>query len=280
MKINKFYINRFRAFLGKPLLIKQKMVISLDSIDFCKDPIFILCCHRSGSSLLRRILNSHPNIACPPESQYLKHFFNLIDDDKSISGINGMVDKNDIIIEIRKLAFRFFENFRISENKGRWADKTPEYAEYYNSLKKLAPEQSKFIVLYRDPYDVFYSIYKRKWVIKKFDENLFLNSCKYVKFIMNKLLSIPNNESIVIRYENLVKNPKKVTSNICHFLNEEWSENMLKPWGSAHNFGTEDPISRSQKAFVISSENWQNLDEKQINLMKDELEDVRKKMGY
>jgi hypothetical protein len=32
-----------------------------------KPPIFILSCYRSGSTLLRYILDSHPDVYCPPE---------------------------------------------------------------------------------------------------------------------------------------------------------------------------------------------------------------------
>ena len=32
------------------------------------DPVFILCNGRSGSTLLRFVLDAHPELACPPET--------------------------------------------------------------------------------------------------------------------------------------------------------------------------------------------------------------------
>src|SRR5580698_7888854 len=32
------------------------------------DPVFVLCCARSGSTLLRFLLDAHPDLACPPET--------------------------------------------------------------------------------------------------------------------------------------------------------------------------------------------------------------------
>ena len=34
----------------------------------CHDPVFILTGSRSGSTLLRFILDTHPEFACPPET--------------------------------------------------------------------------------------------------------------------------------------------------------------------------------------------------------------------
>jgi len=32
------------------------------------DPVFVLCNGRSGSTLLRFLLDAHPDLACPPET--------------------------------------------------------------------------------------------------------------------------------------------------------------------------------------------------------------------
>jgi hypothetical protein len=34
----------------------------------CESPVFVLTASRSGSTLLRFILDSHPDLACPPEA--------------------------------------------------------------------------------------------------------------------------------------------------------------------------------------------------------------------
>jgi hypothetical protein len=35
---------------------------------FFADPVFVLCNGRSGSTLLRFLLDAHPDLACPPET--------------------------------------------------------------------------------------------------------------------------------------------------------------------------------------------------------------------
>jgi len=34
-------------------------------------PVFLIGCHRSGTTLMRYLLDAHPNLACPPESKFL-----------------------------------------------------------------------------------------------------------------------------------------------------------------------------------------------------------------
>ena len=41
---------------------------SADTAHSFADPVFVLCNARSGSTLLRFLLDAHPEIACPPET--------------------------------------------------------------------------------------------------------------------------------------------------------------------------------------------------------------------
>src|SRR3981081_2243878 len=42
------------------------------------DPVFVLCAGRSGSTLLRLLLDAHPDLACPPETKLPEIFGRLI----------------------------------------------------------------------------------------------------------------------------------------------------------------------------------------------------------
>ena len=40
-----------------------------DDGETADDPVFVLCAGRSGSTLLRFLLDAHPDLACPPETR-------------------------------------------------------------------------------------------------------------------------------------------------------------------------------------------------------------------
>ena len=44
-------------------------------------PIFVVGCHRSGTTLFRLILDSHPHISCGPETRFLADLEKITDDD-------------------------------------------------------------------------------------------------------------------------------------------------------------------------------------------------------
>lgn len=277
----KNFYRRLRAFLGRPLLVRQQYVVTLDEEDYCSNPIFVMGCHRSGTSLVRRILNSHRNIACPPETNYLIHFIQMLRDDNSLSGLSGLVEKENIKNEVAHMAFRLHESFRIANNKTRWADKTPQYVPYFEEIASIAPDDTQFVVVFRNPFDIAYSIYSRGWKLDDLDKDDLVNACLYTKKIVEKLCEIASRESVFsINYERLVKDPEQQTKALCAFLNEPWDDAMIRPWDFDHNFGTEDPIARSKKRFELSSQNWKALAPSQRETMVDILGNLSQSLGY
>jgi hypothetical protein len=251
---------RLRAFAGRPLLVRQQNIVTVADLEYCEDPIFVLGCHRSGTSLLRRILNSHPRIACPPESNFLIHFFQMLNDESAISGLAGMIDKERVVHEVTRQAFRFHEAFRVATGKARWADKTPQYVAYYEDIVRYAPPGTQIVVILRNPLDIAYSIFDRGWVLEHLDDDLAINTCLYVRNTVEKLIEISRQPGVhTLRYEDLVTRSIEETKKLCAYLNEPWDEAMTRPWDFQHNFGTEDPIARSRKNFELSSNNWKGL---------------------
>lgn len=272
---------RVRAFAGRPILMHQQNIVTVDGLTYCEAPIFVMGCHRSGTSLLRRILNSHRNIACPPESNFLIHYFNMLNDEAALAGLLGMLAEDRIIPEIMHQAFRFHEAFRVANGKQRWADKTPQYVHYFNDIARYAPKKTQFIVIFRNPYDIAYSIYNRGWVLEKLADDLLINTVLYVRKVVEMLIEIADRTNVhALHYEDLVNDSEIVTRKLCDFLDEPWDDAMIRPWDFMHNFGTEDPIARSRKKFELSKDNWKAFKKEEREILARYLGEVSVKLGY
>jgi hypothetical protein len=274
---------RFRSYLGRPKIVTQPSII-VKEYEPCRNPIFLVGVHRSGTSLCRRIINSHSNIACPPETFFLEHFANMIRDEKTPAGMEGLgIDVKNWTLEIGKWASRYHEAYRLSQNKSRWADKTPQYVDYLWEIEEMFGTYVKYIMIYRHPLDVIYSIYKRGWNLANYDDNKLINVAKYVSIALEKQLAFEHEHSQKchrIFYEKLTSQPDEILRNMFNFLEEPWEESVLNYHEFDHGFGTEDPIVKGTKGFLNNSGNWKCLPKTDLETILPIISNVIDKLGY
>jgi hypothetical protein len=200
-----------------------------------KTPIFIIGCPRSGTTLLRVILDSHPNICCGPETHLIKNM-KLIRD-RIIERWDMLkpygIEEKELNLKIQEILTLFTNNYLKIKNKNRWAEKTPDNIFYVSEINKFFPN-CQFINIIRDGRDVVCS-YKERWGrtaiflgMKKWNSSIEA-TYRYRKMFQN-------NRYIEIRYEDFVTRPKYETKRIMNFLDEEWSPDLLEHHKSDHDF--------------------------------------------
>lgn len=280
----KDFFQTLRRWLGRPRLVKQTRAVIIDDENACEDPIFLIGCHRSGTSLVRRIFNSHRDIACPPETYFLKHYVEMASSDRVSNGFLGFgYDRDAMRLELRRQARRMHEGFRLAEAKRRWADKTPQYVGILGGLRDLFGPGARFVMIYRHPYDVAASIYEKGWRFLNEEDDLFEDTLKYVAKAQRTQREFEaGNPKRCTRlfYENLNKDPKGELSRVLKFLDEEFDPQMVAFDTMAHNFGIEDLIVRSAKGFQFSQGKWQSWKPEQLEKARDILEGPAKALGY
>jgi hypothetical protein len=124
-------------------------------------PVFVLCAGRSGSTLLRFLLDAHPEFGCPPENSLPALLAELA---KVWSGITGVPNAetrvpkegNAAIAGVRRCADLMIETYLARAGKARYCDKNLGTAKYAELLLRVYPE-AKFLCLYRHPMDVIAS---------------------------------------------------------------------------------------------------------------------------
>jgi len=159
--------------------------------------IFIVGCGHSGTSLLRKIIGNHKDVYCiPNETSLFK---------KPDNFIKTELDK--------------YDKYRKNENKKYICEKTPKHVEEIDKIYTFV-KTPKIIVIVRDGRDVISSLKKRygsteqglwRWI---HDNNAWLNH--------------PNKKDFhVVKYEDLIKNKVNVISNICTFLQIEYTDEIF-----------------------------------------------------
>jgi hypothetical protein len=225
------------------------------------DPVFIVGSPRSGSTLLRLILNAHCNFSVPPESEMLqrapallgKRVYQRRELNKVVgkmltlkepfSHVGLDVTAGDLrrIFEpvlpcdAKVIIARFFTYWAEVNGKPgtRWGEKKPQTWPYIYRLREWYP-QSQFIHLVRDPRDSLASWlqYFPHFIKGRRLAKPHLIIAWFWRLTNGKIgsqgASLGAGRYLRVRYEDLVGNPTKECLRICEFLNEQFDPNMLK----------------------------------------------------
>lgn len=283
-RLRTFY-RRLRAFLGRGWLSERTRIVVQGSTDSCQSPIFIVGTHRSGTSLLRRVLDSHHNIACPPESYWLAHYTHILGDQLAFDGLwNLGFDRKEAVEGLRQGAAHFHEAYRRAKGKQRWADKTPQYAEHLDTLRTLFGLEARFIFIFRHPMDVAFSVWKRGWCFGEKTDDDVADCARYVAASGQRQLTFLKahpDACHIIYYDQLTRDPESTLRRLCaSFLNEPWDARMLEHHQVPHDFGCEDPIVRGTRGFRGSFANWHEWSPSQVNRAADVLLPLMNHLGY
>jgi hypothetical protein len=212
-------------------------------------PAFILATSRSGSTLLRFIIDSHPDFACPPETQvasacaHLARTWDSLDHAREGDRARGGIDEPITLTPhdaeaIRDAVSRLYGTYTDARGKPRWCDKSLDTYMFTDILIQLFPD-AKFIFLVRHCMDVVASgVEICPWGLSRFGFDPFVS-----QFPGNSVAAIasywltcngqnlefaekhPDN-CIIIRYEDLVAAPEKTAAEIFGFLDAEYIPGM------------------------------------------------------
>ncbi len=230
------------------------------------EPIFILGCQRSGTSLLRRIIDSHSRIACPPESGFLVQLAKVFEVQRSIECLETMgYDKTNVLERMSLFARYFFEEYARRKGKPRWADKTPHYINHVETIDLMFNGNVKYIGLIRNGMDVAFSLCEYDWgILRPYIDDGLSKAEAAMEFWRDqneKLISFSKqvmDRFYFLKFEELTENPKEALSPLFRFLGEPWEEGVLDYHRFEHDPGVEDPkIGRRQK-IEINSGNYRN----------------------
>jgi hypothetical protein len=185
-----------------------------------KRPAFILSSVRSGSTLLRVLLNSHSRIHSPHEL-HLRHLKVDVDAAYAEKALN------EIGLDARRLRFLLWDRVLHRElsasGKDLIVNKTPNDVFIADAIRECWPD-ARFIFLLRHPLAT-----ARSRQAARRDKDTEARNLEMVLRYANALEAARRRyEGITVRYEELTAEPERVTREVCAFLGVAWEPAMLE----------------------------------------------------
>jgi Sulfotransferase family len=211
---------------------------------------FVVGAARSGTTLVRALLDSHPEVAIPPESHFIPDMllrqrryeqrtaFNV---DAFLSDVteherfrqwglsNQAVERrirSDPPRHLSAAIRRLYELYAANQRKQRYGDKTPAYVHHISLLVRAFPE-GKVVHVIRDGRDVALSHLAHPHLVRPLPE-LALIWRRGVEHGRRQGKRLGPRRYREVRYEDLLDDPEGVTRAVCEFLSIEFVPDMLR----------------------------------------------------
>jgi hypothetical protein len=194
-------------------------------------PILIVGTMRSGSTLLRLMLDRHEHISIGPESGFMGIATAVHDvpgwrrGERWYAAYGATAEQVDA--HIRDLVEDVLGGYAAARGRHRWGDKTPFHVWHLQRMTTLFPDAS-LLAIVRHPAATLVST--RRWRYTAEDA-----ISKWVRAnaeIIHRAVEL-GSRMAVVRYEDLVLHPDATLGSVLGFLDEPWSEHLLDPTRSA-----------------------------------------------
>ena len=260
-----------------------------------KNPVFVVGLPRSGTTLLQAVLTTLGGYFPLPETHFWSRASRSLDkaalgssDFKKIAQVlqtKAMVDINPEdftgCVDKKEAFERLLGHFN-PEGKDTFLEKTPWHLFSYDEISENYRD-ARFICLLREPRNHAASIFnmnddRKSMLLMSIAYNCFVREAWRLKFKPNFIL---------VRYEDMCNDPRKVLENISRFLGLEFRSSVLDSFhdaavavGSRFGAPMENVITQTSIA-PNNSEKWkETLKQSDANLMLWLCQNSAKSIGY
>ena len=218
---------------------------------------FVVGSIRSGTTLLRLMLDAHPDLAVPPESYFPRRLWRKradyerpdgVDLDAVVAGLyddpllrhfrdNWGLDRDLVTehlngvepVEFSDVLRRLYELWALTANKPRYGDKTPVYVLAIDELATIFPE-ARFVHVIRDGRDVAVSLLELSH--PEHPRTVGRAAHQWASWVHAGQAAgarLGPQRYLEVRYEALVARPEAVVRPICEFIDLDFHPAMLQP---------------------------------------------------
>jgi Sulfotransferase family len=205
---------------------------------------FIVGVARSGTTLLRLMLDAHPELAIPPETHFIPKVIEACDErgdphDRVLELLTSHRRWPDYRLDADELRERlariqplsagdalraFYHLYAEKQGKPRWGDKSPSYVRRMRRVASALPE-AHFVHLVRDGRDVALSQVE----VDFGPDEVTAAAEDWVEGIAKARRQARRLRAYLeLRYEDLVADPETVLRRVSEFIDLRWEPAMLE----------------------------------------------------
>jgi hypothetical protein len=208
---------------------------------------FIVGSPRSGTTLLRMMLDAHSQLTVLPETHFLPELVEACEGGATAAEAAAVVAAHrrwgDFHLDQAELEARmaaagerpsasdalraFYDLYAETQGKPRWGDKTPEYALLMKQIEGLLPE-ARFIHVIRDGRDAALS--RIRWRLQRTGEpaNVERLARRWKRWIRRaRKQGRQVSHYTEVRYEDLILDTEATLRGLCEFLALDWDAAIL-----------------------------------------------------
>ncbi|HEU4711736.1 MAG TPA: sulfotransferase [Pyrinomonadaceae bacterium] len=217
-------------------------------------PVFVLSHERSGSTLLRYIIDTHPQV-CSPAHLHLGQLCRSLYTSILFSvgqTFDEAIRERLVAAETRRIVDELMTRYTNAKGKQTWCEKTTENLQYLGILHDVFPD-ARYICLYRNCMDVVHSsIECSRWgfmpelapYVQKRPDNIvaaMVESWIEKTKVLLEFEQAHASQCFRVKYETLVAEPSQTLSAMFAVLGLDWDENLLNAvFSTPHDQGSGD----------------------------------------
>ncbi len=208
-------------------------------------PIFLVGCQRSGTTMLRLVLDSHSRISCGPETRFLPDLRRIVDERRDWPRLARFgFPREDWLRRIREFFGGVHADYAAGRGKVRWADKTPLYALSVDFVTEVFPD-AQIVHVIRDGRDVVVSHRKRfgYWSAVK----CVVKWPRYIRTTRAFAARLPPQRYHELRYEDAVGDPDSALRALFEFLGEPWEDGVLRYADRPHDVAAKYTVEADRR---------------------------------
>ncbi|MEX0404937.1 sulfotransferase [Aquibium sp. LZ166] len=266
--------------------------------------VILIGCSRSGTTLLSNLLNQSPDVFIAPETKFFertyaqRHWLRLLPKaTQDASVVRRLLrdqypklppvfaEHEDCIArkfaERRDIPGAFFDILDCLSDARVVGEKTPWHTVFCDVMVNANPG-TRFVAIVRDAPAVVASLYQRP----RFARVATITQCAARWLILNDMIlglqkSLGPDRLALVRYEDLITDPRATIDRLCGFLGIEFAETMLRPTFQDSSLKGGGPVQGETELDAGALDRWrERLTPAQIDLILALTGEMRARLGY